>query len=544
MTRKNPWLIVTLAAFAALFPLLSGGSKAAVGGMLTGHSHWDDPNGDYEIQICYDVLGNSDGFTSEIAHIPFREQDAPNFYDLVITTSGFKLTRRINNVPTEVKPTFQTPHTFGVGSGIMFDLVAQGSTFTLYQLLGTPTNPIRGPEWYQWHDSTYSRGVNVSYYTVAHWDGKWDNVTATPLDGFGVGHKIHGLEQDARNVPGSGATFDSPTPAEGSVTGASTAKNGSQATYGLASGSKYTYTLTVDKAGTGHFDFRDPASSSDGTGSYFASSFYRLTLGTTPQIQRFNGSSASTVYKAPAGSGGAGTYGLQLDGGKITLENAAGTSLISFDDGGPQSGIRVRLVFGDQVWSWTGKIGVSGSTTSPPTPTTTTAATTTTPTPTTTTTTTTPTPAGTTTLTASADAYLDASSASTNRGTSSSLYVDASPVKRSLIRFDLSTLSGTVVSAKLRVHAASAQSTGYQVQPVASGWDEKTVDDANAPQFGPAVGSSGPVQSGQWTEVSIPPSMITGGELDIGLATSDSTNLHLDSRESSDPPQLVITTGS
>jgi hypothetical protein len=38
--------------------------------------------------------------------------------------------------------------------------------------------------------------------------------------------------------------------------------------------------------------------------------------------------------------------------------------------------------------------------------------------------------------------------------------------------------------------------------------------------------------------------MITGAELDIGLATSDSTNLHLDSRESSDPPQLVITTGS
>jgi len=538
MTRKSPWLVVTVAAFAALFPLLSGGSNAAVGGMLTGHSHWDDPNGDYELQICYDVLGNSSGFTPEIAHIPFREQDAPNFYDLVITTSGFKLMRRINNVPAEVAPSFQTPHTFGVGSGIMFDFVAQGSTFTLYQLLGTPTNPIRGPEWYQWHDSTYSRGVNVSYYTVAHWDGKWDNVTATPLDGFGVGHKIHALEQDARNVPGSGATFDSPIPAEGGVTGASTAKNGSQATYGLASGSKYTYTLTVDKPGTGHFDFRDPSSSSDGTGSYFASSFYRLTLGTTPQIQRFNGSSASTVYRAPVGSGGAGTYVLQLDGGAVSLANTAGTPLISFDDGGPQSGVRVRLVFGDQVWSWTGKIGVSGSSPpvspgeapAPPTPTT--------PQPTA------PTSATSTTLTASADAYVDASSSATNHGTSSGLYVDASPVKRSVIRFDLSKLTGTVISAKLRMHAASSQSTGYQVQPAAGSWDENTVDDANAPQLGTAVGSSGPVQSGQWTEVSIPASMITGGELDLGLATSDNTNLHLDSRESSAPPELVVTTGS
>ena len=526
---------VVLAAGGALFVPHGGAS----GTQLTAHSHWDDPNASYEIKACYDVLANTVDAGSEIAHIPFREQDAPNFYDLLIRTDGFQLKRRINNVAATVQPTFSTPHSFGVGSGIMFDFVAQGSTFSLYQLLGTADNPVRGPLWYQWSDSTYSRGVNISYYTVHGWDGKWDNLVATPLDNVGVGHDIHGFVQDARNVSGSGVTFDSTIPANGGVTGASQAKSGSSATWGLPSGPDYTYAITVDKAGTGHFDFRAPASNADGSGDYFTSSFYRLTLGSTPTIQRFNGSSPGQVYSASAATGGAGTYTLRLNGPAITLVSPAGKALVTVNDGGPQTGVRVRLTPGDQTWSWKGTVGG----TSVPT----------TPTPTTTPTTPTPTGAPTTStggaaagsFTAAdvADAYVSSRSAS---GTSSALNVDGSPATESLVRFDVSSIKGTVETATLRIHSSSSQSVGYDVSTVAGSWSESSLSTSSLPSLSSKLGSSGPVSGGSWTSVTLPAAVVqsalASGSLDLGLSTTSPTNLHLDSRESSDPPQLVVTT--
>lgn len=568
--RKSPTLVKKLALRGALFAigaLLCSTAAPATGSLLTGHSHWDDPNANYELKICYDVLGNTPGFGSVIAHIPFREQTAANFYDLRITTSGFQLERRVNNVATTIAPSFSTPHTFGVGSDIMFDLVAEGNTFTLYQL---NDNNTRGPEWYQWQDDTYSRGVNISYYTVNHWDGRWDNIFATALDDIGINHQIHGLLQDARNVPAQTSgevTFDSDAPASGSVEGVTQAKAGSTETWGLASGPQYTYALTVDHPGTGRFDFRDPAGAD--LASFFADSFYRLTLGTTPAIQRFVGSSPGTVYKAPTGTGVAGTYRLDLDGPTITLVAPSGQTLITVDDGGPQSGVRVRLSPGDQTWTWVGVPGLpastpvpvytpiadpanpagpsGGSDPAPTTPAPTTPTTTTTTTNTTTSSTATiSSPAGTTDLTPTADAYVASANATSTYGGSTALYVDSDTPRRSYLRFDLSKVSGTISGAVLKIHASSSQSVGYDVSSVNGSWQESTIDWANAPSLGTTLGSSGPVSSGTWTSVTLSASQIqaaVGHVLDLALTTTSATNLHLDSRESANAPELVLTTG-
>jgi hypothetical protein len=350
--KKLLALLPTLVALAAI-PAASGS-----GTLLSGHSHWDDPNANYEIKTCYDVLGNNGSAGSEIMHIPFREQDSNNFYDLQLFKTGFKLSVRVNGNYTTVTPMFSTPMTVGVGSEVMFDFVVQGDTFTLYNLNDDNT---RGAELYQWTNSTYSRGVNISYYTVSGWEGRWDNVFATPLDNVGVGHVIHGLLQDAREVPqqvSGEVTFDSTVPANGSVTGVTAAKSGSTQTWGLPSGDTYTYAITVNQAGTGHFDFRDPASAN--LDDFFTSSYYRLSLGSTPYIQRFNGSAAGTKYSAPAGTGGGGTYRLNLLGGTITLIAPNGATLVAVNDGGPTSGVRVRLAPGNQTWSWVGVVGDPG----------------------------------------------------------------------------------------------------------------------------------------------------------------------------------------
>lgn len=335
----------------AIFALYITANASGTGSsLLPAHSHWDDPNVDYEIKACYIPIAAASGAGSTYGWIPFREVDSQNFMQLEMTKTGLVMKKRVSGTFTTLTPKFKTTHSFGLGQPIMYDLVAQGSTFTVYAL---NTDDSRGAEWYQWSDSTYPKGVNISYYTQNHYYGEWVDVTTKPLDSNGVGHNISKLFQDARNVTGTGATFDSAIPANGGVTGISYAKNGGSPQFGLPHGANYTFKITVDKIGTGHFDFRDPATESQGTGGYFKNSYYRLTLGTTPTIQRYNGSTAGKVYKAN-GTGGAGTYTLQTVGPNIILYAPNGSNILSVNDGGPQFGLRVRISPGNQIWTWTG----------------------------------------------------------------------------------------------------------------------------------------------------------------------------------------------
>jgi hypothetical protein len=327
------------------------GASSTGSSLLPAHSHWDDPNVAYEIKACYIPIAAASGAGSTYGWIPFREVDSQNFMQLEMTKTGLVLKRRVSGTFTTLTPSFKTTHSFALGQPIMYDLVAQGSTFTVYAL---NSDNSRGAEWYQWNDSTFPKGVNISYYTQSHYYGEWEDVTTKPLDSNGVGHNISKLFQDARNVTGTGATFDSAIPANGGVSGITLTKNGGSPQFGLPHGANYTFKITVDKAGSGHFDFRDPATEPQGTGSYFKNSYYRLTLGSTPTIQRYNGSTAGKLYSATSGSGGAGTFTLQTVGASINLYNPSGSRILSVNDGGPQFGLRVRVSPGSQTWTWTG----------------------------------------------------------------------------------------------------------------------------------------------------------------------------------------------
>ena len=142
-----------------------------------------------------------------------------------------------------------------------------------------------------------------------------------------------------------------------------------------------------------------------------------------------------------------------------------------------------------------------------------------------------------------ADSYVDASAPTINHGTATGIRVDGSPVVRSFLRFDLTGLTGTVTSATLRIFPTSSQSTGFTVYSVADNtWGETTIVDANAPPFGASLGSSGPVSTGIWTNVTVTSVVTGGGQVSFGLSTTNSTALAMSSREGANPPQLVITT--
>jgi hypothetical protein len=145
-----------------------------------------------------------------------------------------------------------------------------------------------------------------------------------------------------------------------------------------------------------------------------------------------------------------------------------------------------------------------------------------------------------------ADSYVDASAPTTPHGTLTSLRLDASPIVRPYLRFNVSGITGAVASATLRVWANTAQTTGYDAYSVADNtWGEATITSANSPPLGTTkLGSSGKITAGAWTSANVTSAITGNGTFSLGLSTTNSTAVSLSSREGSHPPQLVIVSSS
>lgn len=142
------------------------------------------------------------------------------------------------------------------------------------------------------------------------------------------------------------------------------------------------------------------------------------------------------------------------------------------------------------------------------------------------------------------DSYVNESSPATSYGTSTTLRMDASPVLRSYLRFNVQGLSGTVTRARLRVFANSASSLGCVVNGVSNNtWTESTLNYNNAPALGSVIGSSGSFGAGAWVDVDITAYITGNGTYNLALTTPSSTAISLASRESSgNAAQLIIET--
>ncbi len=156
------------------------------------------------------------------------------------------------------------------------------------------------------------------------------------------------------------------------------------------------------------------------------------------------------------------------------------------------------------------------------------------------------TPSGTThtlTLTPVADSYVDSSNPTATHGTSAQVRVDGSPLVYSYLRFDLSSVPGTITGLSLRVFATSSSSAGYAVRSVADNtWSESALDWANAPPIGATnVGTSGAFASNTSTTVDVSPLINGNGLLSMAMIGINSTAIAFSSREEATPPQLVVT---
>jgi hypothetical protein len=159
--------------------------------------------------------------------------------------------------------------------------------------------------------------------------------------------------------------------------------------------------------------------------------------------------------------------------------------------------------------------------------------------------------AATTTVTPIADTYVNSLASNTNYGTSTQLSVDKSEVKKLYLKFDLTGITDTVTSAKLRLHVqdvAGAESTNggtYQLMST-TGWSETAVTYNNQPAIdGTTLGSPGSVARNTWVELDITGKITPGGVISIGGFSASKNAADYDSRETGTlAPQLVIETGT
>jgi hypothetical protein len=141
-----------------------------------------------------------------------------------------------------------------------------------------------------------------------------------------------------------------------------------------------------------------------------------------------------------------------------------------------------------------------------------------------------------------ADTYVSADEEDDNFGTALVLRADAEPDTHSYLRFDLRGLEGEVKSAALRLYAVTGSGVGYFVSTAGDGaWTESGMTYQDAPPVGRIVGESEPYDADLWTEVDVGRAIRGAEEVTLVVQSQNNTTLNLASRESEQPPELLVT---
>ena len=148
-----------------------------------------------------------------------------------------------------------------------------------------------------------------------------------------------------------------------------------------------------------------------------------------------------------------------------------------------------------------------------------------------------------------ADAFVNSGSPTSNAGASTVLVADASPVKRTFLRINV-TGTGThpVTSAKLHLQVSSATGSnslsGGQIHAISScAWGERTITWNNQPPIdGPVLAAVGKVALKQGVEFDITPAIHGDGVYCFSIDTTSTDNVNYNSREATTgKPSVAIT---
>jgi hypothetical protein len=144
----------------------------------------------------------------------------------------------------------------------------------------------------------------------------------------------------------------------------------------------------------------------------------------------------------------------------------------------------------------------------------------------------------------SADSRVEKDHPKSNFGSAAAMKADASPGMDMLVRFDVSGLTGSVNSAKLRFYVTNGSSDGPALYPAATGWPEAGVTWNSRPsRTGAAAGDLGAVNPSTWVEYDVTSLVRGNGPVGFDLASVSGDGTEFATKEAgANGPQLVVTT--
>jgi hypothetical protein len=149
------------------------------------------------------------------------------------------------------------------------------------------------------------------------------------------------------------------------------------------------------------------------------------------------------------------------------------------------------------------------------------------------------------TFVTNADAYVNQSNPSTNYGNATTLQVDGAsdPDLESFLQFTVTGISGTIQSAKLRVHTTTnGSANGPAVYSTGTSWTETGIKWNNRPgRTSGAVDNKGSIPTNTWVEYNVTSLVQGDGSFSFVLAADSTDAVTFSSRQGSQPPQLIIT---
>ena len=150
---------------------------------------------------------------------------------------------------------------------------------------------------------------------------------------------------------------------------------------------------------------------------------------------------------------------------------------------------------------------------------------------------------------AQADARVEEDHKSTNYGTSQTLGADDDPEIESFLSFNVTGVSGTIQSAKLRVRTTSnGTNNGPAAYKTTNSWTETGIKWSNRPsRTSSATDDKGSLAANTVVEYNVKTLVSGNGTHSFILATSSSDGVEFHSREASNPafrPELVLTVSS
>jgi hypothetical protein len=129
-----------------------------------------------------------------------------------------------------------------------------------------------------------------------------------------------------------------------------------------------------------------------------------------------------------------------------------------------------------------------------------------------------------------------------NYGKQRELTVDARPLMRAYLRFNINLRPGNVTRVNLLLYSHTRLRLGYQVRLVTENWRERLITYRNAPRISSRFVSSGPLRARAWKAVDI--TSLVGFEdnnVNLALTTVAPKGIVFASRESGlTGPRLVV----